>query len=62
MRCPVNVAFVPYMYYDLGYSLILRNLLLRFDQLLTEYLEPFDRCESQLVIEDTCSWTAEAQN
>ena len=37
-----------------GYSL------LSFDQLLTEFLEPLDGREAQLVIED--SWTAEAQN
>ena len=36
------------------------NSLLRFDQLITEFLEPFDRCEAQLVIED--SLTAEVQN
>ena len=34
--------------------------LLRFDQLITEFLEPFDRCEAQLVSEDR--WTAEVQN
>ena len=37
-----------------GYSL------LSFDQLLTEFFEPLDRYEAQLVIED--SWTAEVQN
>ena len=31
---------------------MLLNSLLRFDQLITEFLEPLDRCEAQLVIED----------
>ena len=35
-------------------------LLLSFNQFLTESFEPFDRCEAQLVTEE--SWIAEAQN
>ena len=41
-------------------SRVLLNSLLRFDRLITEFLEAFDRCEAQLVIEDR--WTTEEQN
>ena len=34
--------------------------LLRFNQLITEFFEPIDRCEAQLVAEDR--WTAAEQN
>ena len=59
--CSVNVLFRLYMWCDLYIiQFYWTYSLLSFDQLGTEFLEPFDRWEAQLAIED--SWTAEVQN
>ena len=55
--------YIYVMWCDFVYNsilLILLNLAVKFRTVANRILEPFDRCEAQLVIED--SWTAEVQN